>query len=99
MPMTDSEWETCVDPQLMLEALRDRASDRKLRLFACACCRTAWDYLTDSRGRRAVEVAERFADGLADWGELTAAAAAAAAARAEAHADHAMRAMNHGEFD
>lgn len=43
-----------------------RISNRRLRLFSCACVREVWDKLTDKRCRRAVEVAERYADGLAD---------------------------------
>jgi hypothetical protein len=48
----------------MLEFLQEIAGDRKLRLFACACCRRIWDLMTGPCSRTVVETAERFADGL-----------------------------------
>ena len=44
----------------MLEFLRGRASARKLRLLSVAC----WRLLDGEHGRDAIEVAERYADGL-----------------------------------
>jgi hypothetical protein len=78
--MTESEWLTVADPEPMLTFLRSEAglaSERKLRLFACACCRQIWDLLPDRRGRVAVEVAESFADGRVSRLELATAVSAA----------------------
>ncbi len=62
MPMTEAEWLESAESHTMLGFLRGKASDRKLRLFACACCRRIWRLLTDGRSRGAVEIAEQYAD-------------------------------------
>ena len=61
--MNEREWLTCNDPQDMVWFLEGRVSDRKLRLFGCACCRRIWRLLTDERSRQAVELAELSVDG------------------------------------
>jgi hypothetical protein len=73
--MTEQEWLDASDPRRMLEILRKirKVSNRKLRLFAVACCRHIWPLLCDDASRRAVQVAERFADGLANSEHLSAA--------------------------
>ncbi|HPC65079.1 MAG TPA: hypothetical protein PK525_10700, partial [Anaerohalosphaeraceae bacterium] len=69
-------------------------SDSILRKLACRCVRETplsdgrrvWDLLKDERSRRAVEVAERYADGKATARELDAARAAARVASCAAYA-------------
>lgn len=68
--MTEQEWLECADSQKMLEFLRGKASDRKLRLFACACAQNIWRFYPGERSRHVVAVSERYADGLATKDEL-----------------------------
>ncbi len=112
--MTESEWLESADPVAMLKFFDEHhrwrdyvgnplpAKNRKLRLFAVACCRSVFDGvtcrrcqghgftpyqgghrtcrdchgtgrtggLTAPRSRRAVEIAERYADGEATWDEV-----------------------------
>ena len=70
--MTEAEWNTCTDPEAMLNCLRGtrRISERKARLFAVACCRQIWRLLSQEDSQQAVEIAELYADGRATASQL-----------------------------
>jgi hypothetical protein len=68
--VTESQWLACQDDYSMLLTINRDVHVRKLRLFACACARRLWRYVNDERSRRAVEVAERYADDLATRAQL-----------------------------
>jgi hypothetical protein len=63
--LTEADWQSGGEAVLMLQWVGYKASDRKRRLFAVACCRHFWHQLTHPGLQAAVEVAERYADGLA----------------------------------
>ena len=70
--MTEAEWLACKDPAKMLLAVERRASERKFRLFACACCRRIWHLLPDEACQVAVERGEEYADRLVSRDDLVA---------------------------
>jgi hypothetical protein len=77
----EADWGTCTDPEKMLQYLRANgtASDRKLRLFAAACCRRVWHLVTHAPARDAVQVTEAYADGRTTTDRLRSARLAAGA--------------------
>jgi hypothetical protein len=79
--MTEAEWLSgdleALEHGLLTSEDGAPVSDRKLRLWAAACCRLCWGLLKDRRSRAAVEAAEQFADGRISAAELAAAEAAA----------------------
>lgn len=69
--MNEETWLACADPDAMLRGLSQfGASQRKLRLFACACARQIAPRMDDAECRPAVLLSERYADGLATSQEL-----------------------------
>jgi hypothetical protein len=75
--MTEQEWLACTDPEPMLDFLRGKVSDRKVRLFAVACVRRLWDLTDYGDGGLELEplladldLSERFADGRATLEDL-----------------------------
>jgi hypothetical protein len=60
--MDEREWLACTEPKQMLESLRGQVSERKARLFACACCRWVMQPGLYERGWRDVEASEQYAE-------------------------------------
>jgi hypothetical protein len=68
--VNETLWQAGNDPLTMLSHVEAGASERKLRLFACACVRHRWALIPHRRQRGAVELAERLAEGQAKDAEL-----------------------------
>jgi hypothetical protein len=62
--MKEAKWLACQRLAPMLKHLAKGQNERKLQLFAVACCRTIWGAMREEVSREAVEAAEQFADGL-----------------------------------
>jgi hypothetical protein len=75
--MDEREWLAFDDPKALAHAFHYETanrnsgllSSRKMRLIGCACCRAVWHLLPEAH-RRAVEVAERYAEGRAARDEM-----------------------------
>ena len=80
---------TATRPEVFPDTVLRKLACRFVRETPLHDGRTVWDLLTDERSRRAVEVAERYADGKATAQELDAAYAAAFAAADAADAAYA----------
>ncbi len=61
--MTEEEWLGLSDPRALLEYLRNKASARKLRLYAIACCSRFPHLVVDNRTRLALIVAAEYCEG------------------------------------
>jgi hypothetical protein len=64
-------WDASARPGPMVWLLRNKVSDRKLRLFAVACCRGSKQLLLRRKLREGVKVAERFAENQTTIAKLT----------------------------
>lgn len=66
--MTEAEWLASDNVERMLATVSS-SNQRKLRLFACACCRQTWQSLTE-QAQGAIEATEHDADGTVDRAEV-----------------------------
>jgi hypothetical protein len=69
--MTEEEWLESTNPHLMLEFLRDKSSDRQLRLIAVASCERAKKF-TEYWHHELAQIAEAFAEGEATLEQMQA---------------------------
>lgn len=83
--MTEADWLSCPDPNILQFYEPPGATARKLRLLACACCQRGELLFTDPRSRRALQLAEQYADGHVSGEKLDRAAEEAHAAQQEAN--------------
>lgn len=74
--MTEQEWLRSDDLRALLSHVRSganltrsKAGRRKMRLFACGCCRLIEPLLPDARTRASLAVCEQYADGEVDEAE------------------------------
>jgi hypothetical protein len=67
--MTEEESLDRTGPSEFLTYMHGKATDRKLRLFSCACCRHVWDRLS-AADQMIVPLVEQWADGHFDLEEL-----------------------------
>jgi hypothetical protein len=77
--MDEEEWLACVHPMPMLEFVVGRVSDRKLRLFACACCRlpAVSRLLRSEQSQAVIRAAEWASDREGSWEHVILSASAA----------------------
>jgi hypothetical protein len=95
--VTEQEWLGSRDPRAMLvfRLTRAGASDRKLRLFCCACCRLIWDLFPDPRNRDMVLAIEDHPEGDFSNPELDKAIASSSIREAEVSSNPAYRIANY----
>jgi hypothetical protein len=73
----NTPWPEGADIRTALNAVVHRLAPRQRRLLACACARIDWKMLRAEESRRAVALAERWADGQGDSSRLASAYLAA----------------------
>src|SRR5262245_9413957 len=77
MHLDEKTWLTSTQIAPMREVVSSIANPRKKLLFACACIRGIWPYITEQVCRESVIITERYIDGLATEAEVLAVEAGA----------------------